>query len=344
MNNNIDIESYAQLGSDILSWGEDYQRMSNLAFAENGWFTENEIQRALTNIAEHFLSKNALTNWSNQYVFEPSSNSATVGLIFSGNLPAVGFHDLLCGLFSPHHLKIKLSTKDKVILPFLVNKLIAFGADISERIEWVERLSDFDAVIATGGENASKVFKEYFHKVPNIIRGHRNSLAILDGAESEESLKNLGHDLFDFFGLGCRNVSKIFVPEGYDWRPALKIWETHFSHVSDHHKYRNNYDYNLALYLLNKREHLLSQNLVLVPDSSMHSRIACCHFEEYSNLEDVKTFISMNSNHIQCVISEIAMSDLDRVEFGKGQTPGLFDYADHIDVMTFLSTFHGTNQ
>lgn len=326
-----------QLGKDILSWDEKFAEMSVHANAENGWFTQSEVKKALNAIAKNYLDANKLSSWATRYDVRDSSPRYSLGLILAGNLPAVGFHDVLCGLVNPCSLKIKLSHKDSVIIPFLLDRLWEYmDIDSSEKYEIVERLESFDAVIATGSDHSTEVFKKYFSGVPSIIRGHRNSLAVLDGAESEETQLALGNDVFDYYGMGCRSVSKVFVPKGFEWSSILGLWEREFAHLADHHKYRNNYDYNLALYLLNKRPHLVSNNLVLVPDESLTSRLACLHYEEYFDLARVKEFISLNEPQIQCVVSESELEPYKTVLPGRSQSPSLYDYADNIDTMEFL--------
>ena len=333
------IEACHRVGRGILYGDIDTSEVINRSSRDNPWFTEKEVRRALVNIASEFLNEEKLRSWLRDLPETENSRSKKVGLILAGNIPAVGFHDCLCVLMSSHDLLIKLSAKDRHLIPFLLN---AIEEQVPEsgvsKTHYVDRLTDYDAVIATGSDQSYKVFKSYFSEVPHIIRGHRNAVGIINGNENSDSLIGLGHDVFDFYGLGCRNISKIYTPVGYDWKPLLQLWEEHFIHVIDNHKYRHNYDYNLALFLLNKSSHLLSQNLILVRSSDLFSRLASLHYEEYSEEKEIAFDLKDQLDKIQCIVSDRSIEGVNTIQPGEAQKPGLTDYADNIDVMSFLQS------
>ena len=248
----------------------------------------------------------------------------------------VGFHDVVCVLAAGHTALIKLSSQDKVLIPYLLDKLIAIEPAFTDRISYVERLADFDAVIATGSNNSSRYFEYYFGKVPHIIRKNRTSIAIINGDETVEERTQLGADIFSYFGLGCRNVSKIYVPKGYDMAHFFEPIESYNS-IIQHHKYLNNYEYNKSIYLVNSDAHLDNGFLLTKPDTGLHSPLAVLFTEEYASKADLEKQLQTIEEKIQCVAS---MSPLNLnnqvVPFGYTQSPRLWDYADGRDVMQFL--------
>jgi len=258
----------------------------------------------------------------------------SIGLILAGNIPIVGFHDILCVLASGHKALIKLSSHDQKFIPYLLNKLIEIEPGFELQISYIDRLKDFDAVIATGSNNTSRYFDYYFSKVPHIIRKNRNSVAILNGEESKEDLEALGHDIFDYFGLGCRNVSKLYVPKDYDFKEFFESIEE-FKSVADHHKYNNNYDYNKSIFLVNLDKHFDNGFLLLKEDSRFVSPLAVLYYKEYQTIEQLGSELIKNEDLIQCIVSNSKLP-LSTVAFGQSQCPGLMDYADGVDTMKFL--------
>ncbi|HPH88734.1 MAG TPA: acyl-CoA reductase [Chitinophagales bacterium] len=324
------ITAFAALGDFVLKNPVSLQEIVNKTFIYNTWFTIDNINQALQNIAIEFLNKEKLENWISGYGSKITTHDTkTIAIVAAGNIPMVAFHDILCVLISGNKLQLKLSEKDQYLLPFLLEQLINIEPDFKELISIQFKLEKFDAIIATGSNNTAKHFAFYFGKYKNIIRRNRNSVAILTGEETKEDIENLGHDIFDYFGLGCRNVSKIFVPEKYDLY-SLKDGLTKHIGVNQHNQYMNNLDYQRTLYLMNQTPLIDIDFINIVENNSLHSPISCLHVERYKTLEDVKKNIAEQTENIQCVVGK------GYLEFGKSQQPGLSDYADNVDTMEFI--------
>ncbi len=315
------------------------------AYMENRWFTPDNTHAALKAIAQTMLDRKALTEWAARYhVSTLPHPSHTIGLVMAGNIPLVGFHDWLCVFVAGQRAKIKLSEKDKRLLPFLVKKMGEWAFESWEYTEFLgehDRLGSFDAVIATGSNNTARYFEQYFGRHPHIIRGHRNAVAVLDGTETAADLYALGRDIFAYFGLGCRNVSKLYVPEGYDFNLLLEALHE-YREIIQHDKYKNNFDYNFTLYILNRIPYLGNGCLLLREDPALTSRIASAHYEYYANVDALKVLLEQQQDQIQCVAARAQFPDLAaslrRVPFGGTQSPKLDDYPDGVDVMAWLST------
>ena len=326
------IMAFVQLGHILQNPDEQLSFLISSAKQYNAWFTPQSTAMAI-NAISGMLNEPDLEKWVDANADEPNKMYA-VGLILAGNIPLVGFHDILCVLASGNKALIKLSSQDKQLIPYILDKLTEIEPGFKEQFEFIERLKDFDAVIATGSNNTSRYFEYYFNKVPHIIRKNRNSIAVLNGNESRQELKELGHDIFDYYGLGCRNVSKFYVPKEYNFNTFFESIED-FKSVADHHKYNNNYDYNKSIFLVNMDKHLDNGFLLLKEDKRMASPLAVVYYEEYASILEVKKELLENEEAIQCIISS---SDLDIkvLPFGQSQRPGLWDYADGIDTMAFL--------
>lgn len=306
---------------------EEWQQVITRAINHNSWFTEASVTTAIAGIAQQFLDAGALTTWVNSYV-QPEA-AKKVGIIMAGNIPLVGFHDFLCGFVLGHDLYIKLSTKDNVLLPHLVGKLTEWAPEAGQTIHFADNLKGCDAYIATGSNNSARYFEQYFSKYPNIIRKNRTSVAVLTGEETAEEISLLGRDIFTYYGLGCRNVTKIYVPRAYDFAKLFEGLEG-YRDVMLHHKYKNNYDYHLAIYLLNKVPYMTNDFLLLVENELPYSAVSALHYEFYSTIEEAAVFLQNNDN-IQLVVDNRA------TPFGNSQFPTLTDYADGVDTMMFLS-------
>jgi len=325
---NTRIELLARLGQYMLSTDEEWTEVQQKAIYANTWFTQGDLDTAIKNIATQYLDKEKLEQWANQY--KQPGHIVTVGIVMAGNIPLVGFHDLLCGIISGHKLVLKLSSKDSVLISHLLKKLGDWEPSIKDGINISDILKGCDAYIATGSNNTARYFEQYFGKYPNIIRKNRTSVAVLDGTETDSDLHELARDIFTYFGLGCRNVSQVCVPEGYDFTNLLKVFEQ-YEDIMTHHKYKNNYDYYLAIYLLNKVPYLTNGSLLLVENAMPFSPVAVLHYRYYSSKEALLTELQ-NSEEIQCIVSK------DTVPFGAAQSPSLSNYADGIDTMQFLSS------
>ena len=292
----------------------------------NGWFTQENIRLSLKNIAL-MLEEKELKEWIEQYEILGKATKK-VGVIMAGNIPLVGLHDALCVLLSGNVLVAKLSSDDKVLLPMVLNLLVELEPAFKNQISFVEKIKDIGAVIATGSNNSARYFDYYFGKYTNIIRKNRNSIAVLSGNETEEQLKKLGKDIFQYFGMGCRNISKLFVPKNYDFDVFFKgVFE--FSKVMEHNKYANNYDYHRAVYLMNQDKILDNNFLILKEDISISSPLATL-FYEYYQPNELASRLEMDKDNIQCIVGE------NYLPFGSAQQPNISDYADGVDTMNFL--------
>jgi hypothetical protein len=309
---------------------DELEHLINTIHQNNGWFSPPNVRTAILSLGE-MLKESKLHKWLSRYKLT-DRDPKRVGVIMAGNIPLVGFHDMLCVLMSGNIFVGKLSSEDKLLLPKVVDILISLEPGFKERIIFSERIENIDAVIATGSDNTARYFEHYFGKYPNIIRKNRNSVAVLTGNESEEDLKGLAKDVFLYFGLGCRNVSKLFLPEGYD---LDKIFGAFFSYkdIVNHNKYGNNYDYNKTIYLLNGEKILENGFLIMKEDKGISSPVAVLFYEYYKDLKEIEKRLETDAEKIQCIVGN---SEPANVGFGKAQSPELWDYADNVDTMKFL--------
>ena len=328
-------DALVKLGEHLRGEDEFLEALMHRSHYHNQWFTIENQKQAIQAIAEHFLDAEKLKQWLGHYHLDDHIQPKKVGLVLPGNIPLVGFHDVLCVFAAGHRAQIKLSDKDQYLLPYLLQLLAKFDERAGSYFEIVPNLRDFEAVIATGSNNSSRYFEAYFSKVPNIIRKNRNAIAVLTGDESAEELQRLGEDVFQYFGLGCRNVSKIYVPRQYDFNTLLEaLYE--YRGIILHTKYKNNFDYNYALYILNKTTHLANGCIILTESQSLQSRIAGLHYEYYDNLAQMEAEIEARAEEIQCVVAQDNLLSARTLPFGKAQQPELWDYADGVDTMQFL--------
>ena len=308
------------------------------SMVHNPWFTHNNIIQAIASITES-LSELHVNNWLSKYdpkLFEPEFQRI-IGVVMAGNIPMVGFHDLLCVLISGHSLSAKLSHDDRFLLPAIVEMLEAIEPEFAGKCTFTtDQLKGFDAVIATGSNNSARYFEYYFGKYPHIIRKNRNGTAILSGHETKEELVALGEDVFTYFGLGCRNVSRIFLPEGYSIATLLDNWEI-YAGIANHSRYMNNYTYNRSVFLLNATPHFDNGFVLLRPFDSFAAPISVVNISYYKPGFDWQSFITENSSLIQCVVSREIDHPLN-VGFGNSQQPNLWDYADGVNTLQFLLT------
>jgi hypothetical protein len=302
----------------------------------NGWFDKENVFYALKSLGTS-LKPEKLQKWAAGYTEKLNvvNSPKTVAVVMAGNVPAVGFHDFLTVLMSGNSILIKLSSDDDKLLPAISNLLIAIEPGFKPFISFSDgHLKNFDAIIATGSNNTSRYFEYYFGKYKNIIRKNRNGVALLTGKETTEELRELSKDIFLYYGLGCRNVSKLFVPQNYDFKPLLDVLSENRT-ITGNHKYFNNYEYNKAIFLVNKREHLDSGNLLLNEDENFASPVSVLHYEYYKDETQVRNRLTVNSGKIQCIVSNAGIVDKE-VPLGKSQSPEPWDYADGVDTMDFL--------
>jgi hypothetical protein len=328
-------DTLAALGERLINPNEQLTELINDELYYNAWFTPDNVAKAVTSIGT-MLNKADITTWLSKYNLDNRGNKK-VGLILAGNIPLVGFHDVLCVLATGNHALIKSSSQDGRLIKYVLNLLVELDNSFASQFSFIERLENFDAVIATGSNNTSRYFEYYFGKVPNIIRKNRNSIAVLSRNETAEQLHELGHDIFDYYGLGCRNVSKILVPEGYNFNFFFESIQS-YEQIINHHKYNNNYDYNKSIYLVNRDDHFDNGFLLLKKDDRFTSPLAVLYYDNYADIASVEGLINAENEKIQCVVSTIPLQVTNQlVGFGESQQPKLWDYADGIDTMNFLS-------
>ncbi len=342
------IQSLVALGECLQETDEYLSALQQRTAFHNPWLTLAQQQQALAAICSQFLSQTALEQWIEPYVQNPNAPLdrpdrpiQTVGLVLAGNIPLVGFHDLLCVYVAGHRSQIKLSDKDKFVLPYLIQQLNNINPASAAYFHFVEQLQGFDAVIATGSNNSARYFEAYFSKYPHIIRRNRNAVAVLTGQESEETLRALGQDIFQYFGLGCRNVSKIYVPQQYDFNPLLEILHE-WNELQNHPKYKNNFDYNYALLTLNKIPFFNNGAIILREEKeALLSPIASLFYEHYSDPDQLSRQLQNRLDEIQLILAAPGLlNGLVTQAFGNAQQPQLNDYADGLDTMSFLNRLH----
>jgi hypothetical protein len=331
----MNLQRRIDLLSGISEWvkGDDrsWLEAKKKATAENAWFIPGFIELAMNNIAENFLQEEILQNWSRQYqVPDEQLQPKNVGIVMAGNIPMVGFHDLLCAFISGHKAIIKPSSKDSALIKHLVEVMARREPEINDLIQFSELLKNCDAYIATGSNNTSRYFEYYFSKWPHIIRKNKTSVAILTGNETTGQLENLADDVYQFFGLGCRNVTKIYVPGNYDFVPLLAAFKK-YNWLADHHKYRNNFDYNLTIQILNKRFYMTNGSVLLLENPSLFSPISQLNYEYYADEPAVLSSLETNGD-LQSIVSSR------HIPFGQAQSPSITDYADRTDTLAFLSS------
>ena len=316
----------AKLGEYMLSADEAWEETKLRAMNGNGWFTLENIELAVKNIAENFLKKELLEDWMR--VYSIPKDKKKVGIVMAGNIPLVGFHDFLCGFMSGHNLHLKLSSKDEILLKHLIAKLCEWNPELADDIHVADNLKNCDAYIATGSNNTARYFEQYFGKYPHIIRRKHPTEGILVGDESEEELRELAKDVFTYYGLGCRNVTQLCVPEGYRFDKMLEVFSL-YQDITHHHKYKNNYDYHLAIYLLNKVPCLTNEVVLLVENQFPFSAVSVLHYRYYNDMKVLAKELE-DSDDIQTVVGR------GFTPFGTSQQPALNEYADGVDTMQFL--------
>lgn len=318
-----------RLGDYILSNNEEWQSIKHSAHLHNGWFTPEFIDLSSNNIAREFLQEPKLVAWAQQYGI-PVENPApkNIGIVMAGNIPLVGFHDFLSAFITGHRQTIKASSKDDILIKHLVEQLHTWDESTRELIAFADMLKNCDVYIATGSNNSSRYFEFYFSKYPHIIRRNRTSAAVLTGNETLEDLGRLADDVYQYFGLGCRNVTKLYVPKEYDFVPLLDTFRK-YNYLADHHKYKNNYDYILAILLLNKSYYMTNESVILHENPALFSPISQLNYEFYSQETALVAALQQNQD-VQCVVGKAY------IPFGQAQQPSLTDYADGMDTLKFL--------
>jgi hypothetical protein len=332
------IESFAGLGEILRNaldgkgekTEEEINHLIKNQHKQNPWFTPENVRMAIRAIADELTLAN-LTKWTDSYpVLRNDFTPLRVGVIMAGNIPLAGFHDFLSVLISGNSLIAKTSSKDADLIVHISRMLCSINSDFRSRIEFTESpLSNFDIIIATGSDNSSRYFEYYFGKYPRIIRKNRNSVAVIENNETDSELEELGRDIFSYFGLGCRNVSKVFIPVGYDLDRLFRNWKG-FSGIINHNRYANNHDFNLAVFIVNKEVFLDTGFLLLKENKGLTSPVSVLYYEFYNSVDEVYELLHGYSDKIQCIVGKRG------VGFGRAQSPALWDWADNIDTLDFL--------
>ncbi|MDE3252705.1 MAG: acyl-CoA reductase [Bacteroidota bacterium] len=323
------IELLARLGGYILENPVAWQDAKERAYRENPWFIPEFIEEASQAIALQFLQKDLLQQWAGDYgVPDKRPDPKTMGIVMAGNIPLVGFHDFLCVFISGHRQLIKTSSKDDVLIRHLVNQLIQWSPAVSGFVNFADRLNGCDAYIATGSNNSGRYFDYYFGKYPHIIRRNRSSVAVLDNTETREELSALAKDIQLYFGLGCRNITQLYVPKDYPFIALLDALRE-YQYFLDYHKYKHNFDYHLALLIMGNRYYMSNESIILTENPSPFSPVSQVHYQFYDDKDTLLPSLQ-NNNEIQCLVGH------GLIPFGKAQMPSLTDYADGVDTMAFL--------
>jgi hypothetical protein len=329
------IDALHQLGRQIEAYPKEVELAVLRANWDNPWFTTEDINYALSVIAEQFLAKDQLEVLVNQYSgIAEDKAPQKVGLVMAGNVPLVGFHDLLMVLLAGHHAIVKQSSKDERLLLAVLQFLEDIEPELANQVTIVDRLTGFDAVIATGSNNTSRYFEYYFGQYPGIIRKNRNGVAVLTGHETQDDLRALGEDIFRYFGLGCRNVAKLYVPYGYDFQ---KFWDVmdEYREIIDHEKYKNNYDYNKAVLVMNEMPHMANDHLILMEHEQCASPMAMLHYEYYETQDELQAKLAQKTEQVQTIVSKEQLHE-SAIPFGTTQQPSLTDFPDDYDTLRFL--------
>lgn len=330
------VANLIQLGTHLNNLNEnEIIQIFNQAENENPWFTQENISKAIKAIRDEFLNQKSLQLLIDTYKLDDNISPKKIGLILAGNIPLVGFHDVLCCYLTGHISLIKYSDKDKTLMQFLIKKLIEININNGFYFNQVTKLEDYDAAIVTGSNSTAKHFEFYFKHVPHIIRKNRNSIAVIAGNETDMELHALGNDVFSYFGLGCRNVSMLFVPKDYDITKLFVVFDD-FKDIIFHNKYKNNYDYNVALMLLNKEKFLHNDMLILRESDQIISRIGSLHYQKYENINSLTEWINDHNDEIQCIVSNTHIDGIATIPFGNSQCPSILTYADGVDTVQFL--------
>lgn len=330
------IEVLSALGQSIKSdiKANRIDALLDLANQQNPWFVPEFSLSAMQAVAEHFLDAAKLKAWLAKYKLAQSFTDKNVGLVQAGNIPLVGFHDLLSIFISGHRAHYKPSSKDEVLQEYVLNELFAIEPKLSERFKNSQQLKEIDAVIATGSNNTNRYFEAYFKKYPSILRKNRTSVAMLDGSESEDELSALADDIFQYFGLGCRNVSKVLIPEDFEIERLLKSFEK-YSWLGNHSKWDNNYTYQKSVYLVNKLSHFDTGFVLMAENSDLFAPLGMLYCQRYNDFNEVQAYLESRRGDLQVVVSKGEM-DFKTVPMGQSQRPTLTDYADNIDTLEFL--------
>jgi hypothetical protein len=324
------INLLVQLGKYIKQNSQPWQQTKEQAYIANPWFIPEFIEQSTQAIATYFLQKDVLISFANQYAFKDELTPKTIGIVMAGNIPLVGFHDFLCCFLSGHDSLIKASSKDEILIKHLASVLYEIEVTVQNKISFAQTLKNCDAYIATGSNNSGRYFDYYFGKYPSIIRKNKTSVAVLTGNETEEELQKLASDVMLYFGQGCRNVTCLYVPKDYNFEPLINALKK-YDYFIEFHKYKHNYDYQLALLMMNNKFYMTNGSVVLSENDSIFSAISHLHYNYYEDLERLTTQLKSNET-IQCIVGK------NFTPFGEAQQPRITQFADGVDTLKFLTS------
>lgn len=322
------VEVLSRLGQWLQNNDDYLKSIKKAAFDKNKWFTEEFVDHRIAIIISNLLNPGKLEQWINHYHLDDNIQPQKIGIVMAGNIPLVGFHDFLCAFITGHRAFLKLSEKDSVLFKAIVEKMIEFDKDVNEHIQLSDMLKGANAYIATGSNNTSRYFDYYFGKYPSIIRKNKTSVAVLNGEESDSQLSLLADDVFLYFGLGCRSVTQLYIPHHFNFEVLLNSFKK-YNYLRDHAKFKDNYDYNLALLIMNNRQYMTNDCIVMVEGDHLFSPVSELYYSFYDNPKKLNDSLLQN-NAIQSVVGN------GYIDFGKSQDTGLFDYTDGVDTMQFL--------
>lgn len=332
------IDHMVTLGEQLRA-NDELESVIRRAASINPWFIVEFGNRAVNAIIDEMLNEQKLTEWLAKYDITDPEPKQVVGIIMAGNIPLVGFHDFLCTYILGHPMRIKLSGKDDILFPYVFGQLCKIDTSLPKRAQIIDKLEGYDAVIATGSNNSHRYFEYYFRDKPKVLRKNRNSIAVLSGRETDVELDALADDIFMYFGFGCRNVSKLYIPTDYDVTILFPHFEK-YKWMHDHNKFMNNYDYNRTLLLLNRTTHLANEIVMIQENTSIASPVSMLYYERYEDANALRTEFVKNEELIQCIVANDEMSKMLNithvVNFGESQYPALYDYADGVDTIAFL--------
>ncbi len=316
-----------------MSTSEEAKSILLQAYYQNRWFEEVQVRNAIQQW-EASLTASEIDQWVSNYQWPTELHNKHLGVIMAGNVPLVGLHDLVVGVLTGFRVSAKLSSDDTILPKALLAKAAEFDLVWGNQIKFVEQLKLLDAAIATGSNNSARYFSAYFKHIPHVIRNHRNGLAVIDGNETEADFIGLGRDVFDYYGLGCRNVTHLMVPEHYDFTPLFQCWDIHYADIQNHNKYINNFQYHRAMLLMNLDPHIDTGYVIAKEKAELYAPVGMLNYSFYKHTEQVKEQLQQWSEQLQCVVSN--MEGIGAMPFGQAQCTRLSDYADGVDTTKWL--------
>ncbi len=336
----MDLRTFIQICQEwketLLRNDEAFQEAKLKAQASNSWFTSEFIECSIHQICNSFLDPAKMESWLKLYPDSFSAGERKVGMVSAGNIPLVSFHDVLCALASNQKIYFKPSAKDLYLTKYVFDTSIHFTDYLKGRVEFVDRLPDVDACIITGSTSSTSYLKKYFAGRRIVVRGHRNSIAILNSDTTEHDLEALAKDVFMYFGLGCRNVCKIYIPRSFDVTRLLDVFDRLYGYLKDHGAYHSNYEYRLAVCLVNRQSFLQGESIIMIESPQLPAPVAVLNYEFYDSFEDLFPKLEFIENNIQCIVTNQIIPGLQTIPFGSTQNPELTSYQDHVDTMKFL--------